>query len=74
MDLKRSTKEKEFKKMNFDDDEDEQCNSIELVVSDGKATLKPETVEIPVDDFNQLNVGLTLLKKRYPDIHKECFP
>lgn len=60
--------------MNFDDDEDEQCNSIELVVSDGKATLKPETVEIPVDDFNQLNVGLTLLKKRYPDIHKECFP
>ena len=60
--------------MEDDFDDDEPCNSIELVVANGKATLKPETVEIPVDDFNLLNVGLTLLKKRYPDIHKECFP
>jgi len=57
-----------------DDFDDDQCNSIELMIADGKATLKPETVEIPVDDFNLLNKGLILLKEKYPDIHKECFP
>lgn len=52
-----------------------ECNEdIELIVKDGKLSLKPKTLEISMDDFHTLQKGLKLLKEKYPEISKECFP
>lgn len=41
---------------------------------DGKLGIAPETIEIDLESFKRLEKGLKHLKKKYPEILKECFP
>lgn len=43
---------------------------------EGKAEIHDPSqfVEVPIKDIEALQEGLTLLKQKYPEISKECFP
>lgn len=57
-----------------DDDMDDSEPLLLQFGKDGKVSLAPEMVSISEEDFDKLNKGLLLLKEKYPEISKECFP
>lgn len=60
----------------FDGDEDEEESEPLLLQmnEDGTVGFAPEMISITEEDFEKLNKGLLLLKEKYPEISKECFP
>jgi len=55
----------------FDDDEHE---SIIMHMNEEGKLEEYKGVSINEKDFEKLQKGLELLKKKYPEISKECFP
>jgi len=60
--------------MSYDDEFDDESEGIMMHINEDGKLEEYKGVSISERDFEKLQKGLELLKEKYPDISKECFP